>query len=132
MTALLVLSILVCCGAGIAADAMGSDAEPILVRLGMEHFDPLQKYPQAGGMVRFQTAEAGTGEPAYYIVQFDGPIKQAWKEALKDLNAKLLDTFLILRLLSERHRTWWTLSVLSPTFGGWGIISRNTSSAGGS
>ncbi len=93
LTALLILSMLICCGAGdgLAADAVGSDAGPILIRLGMEHFDPLQKYPQTGGMIRFQTAEAGTGEPAYYIVQFDGPIKQAWKEALEDLNAKLFD-----------------------------------------
>lgn len=66
------------------------DGESILIRLGRIHFDPIQGLPmQRPG---FKTLNAyQTGEKGYYIVQFDGPVKRSWKEALTALGVDIFD-----------------------------------------
>lgn len=62
----------------------------ILIRLGREHFDPLRRSPvQKAGIQQIQTYEKK--KTGYYIVQFDGPVENSWKEALEDTGADIFD-----------------------------------------
>ena len=62
----------------------------ILIRLGREHFDPLRRSPaQIEGIKQIQTYDGE--QTGYYIVQFDGPVENSWKEALKDTGADIFD-----------------------------------------
>jgi subtilisin family serine protease len=62
----------------------------ILLRMGHTHFDPLKKLPpQKAGIKQIDACEEG--DAGYYIVQFDGPIESASKEALKDRGVEIFD-----------------------------------------
>jgi hypothetical protein len=78
--------------AGIAEEEGAADDGSILIRLGREHFDPLKKAPgrtgEATGVQEERGAQAG---PGYYIVQFDGPVREEWKDALEAQGAELFD-----------------------------------------
>jgi hypothetical protein len=64
--------------------------KPILIRLERTHFDPLRNLPSLKpGIPEIQSYEAG--EIGYYIVQFDGPIKDSWKNDLRDIGAEVFD-----------------------------------------
>jgi len=66
------------------------ESKSILIRLGRTHFDPLKRLPeQKAGINHIQAYEEG--ETGYYIVQFDGPIHNSWKESLKDTGADIFD-----------------------------------------
>ncbi len=100
--------------AGIASEEGATDDGSILIRLGREHFDPLKKSPQgAKGLDDAREAEADQGGPHYYIVQFDGPVKETWKEALKGQGAAIFDYIpdfaFIVRIDSSRVKTIRTL-----------------------
>ena len=62
----------------------------VLIRLGRTHFDPLRKLPgQKAGIPAIESYEEG--QIGYYIVQFDSPIKDAWKKDLGNLGAEVFD-----------------------------------------
>jgi hypothetical protein len=62
----------------------------ISIRLGRTHFDPLRKLPtQKAGIREIESYDEGS--MGYYIVQFDGPIKDAWKNALTESGAEVFD-----------------------------------------
>ena len=66
------------------------ESKSILIRLGRTHFDPLSRLPeQKAGINHIQAYEEG--KTGYYIVQFDGPIHNSWKESLKDTGAEIFD-----------------------------------------
>ena len=66
------------------------EGKSILIRLGREHFDPLRRSSvQKAGIQQIQAYEKE--ETGYYIVQFDGPVENSWKEALKDTGADIFD-----------------------------------------
>ena len=66
------------------------EGKPILIRLGRTHFDPLRRSPvQKAGIKQIQTYKRK--QTGYYIVQFDGPVKNSWKKALKDTGADIFD-----------------------------------------
>ena len=66
------------------------ESKSILIRLGRTHFDPLKRLPvQKAGINHIQAYEEG--KTGYYIVQFDGPIHNSWKKALKDIGADIFD-----------------------------------------
>ena len=74
---------------GIASEQTSLGNGRLLIRLGQAHFDPLEKYPMGGkGLDDSLEAKA---EIDYFIVQFAGPIKQSWKEALVGNDAELFD-----------------------------------------
>ena len=95
--ALTLLSALVLVLSG--ANSMALAGEQLLIKLGTAHFDPLQQTPTAGK--KYQTIQAvEPGRSGYYLVQFDGPIHDQWKEALKAHGAEIFDyipdyTFLV-------------------------------------
>ena len=72
--------------------AGSDDAAPIL-QFRNKQFDPLQD----GGSQENEKAaprklmRAEVSAPAYYIVQFDGPIQSGWKDNLTDLGATFFD-----------------------------------------
>lgn len=62
----------------------------ILIKLEGIHFDPLEKIPEAKpGLKAIDVYEPG--EVGYYIVQFDGPIEDVWKLALKEKGVEIFD-----------------------------------------
>ena len=65
-----------------------TDDKSILLRIGSLHFDPLKKrgVEKAGIEHIKQYAINKTG---YYIVQFDGPIMQSWKDSLINLGVDI-------------------------------------------
>lgn len=66
------------------------EGKSILLRLGRTHFDPLTRPPeQKEGIEQIQTYKRG--KTGYYIVQFDGPVENSWKEALKDTGVDIFD-----------------------------------------
>lgn len=76
--------------AGVAASEKAVEEGSIFIRLGREHFDPLDKCAVKPGQMNGirEVEEAG---PGYYIIQFDGPVKENWKAALKARGAALYD-----------------------------------------
>lgn len=61
-----------------------------LIRLGRKHFDSLKVIPAPmPGFRALSTLQPG--QPGYYIVQFDGPIKRSWRESLKSAGAVIFD-----------------------------------------
>jgi len=90
----LLLGFFMCCSplTGIAGEKSETDDGSILIRLGREHFDPLKQCPQETGEVTgIQKAGEGQSGSGYNIVQFDGPVKEEWKDALKAQGAELFD-----------------------------------------
>ena len=64
--------------------------ESLLIKLGTSHFDPLQQIPAGGG--KYRTIQSFDQDlQGYYLVQFDGPIYDEWKEALKSQGAEIFD-----------------------------------------
>jgi len=62
----------------------------ILLRLGSTHFDPLQGLPASkAGVNAIQSYD--NKSLGYYIVQFDGPILNSWKNQLKEAGAEIFD-----------------------------------------
>ena len=62
----------------------------VLLRLGQQHFDPLEILPMVSPLLN-KIETFSPGEVGYYIVQFDGPIQNSWKAALAGLGADLFD-----------------------------------------
>jgi subtilisin family serine protease len=74
--------------AGPSSPALAGEA--LLIKLGSSHFDPLQQAPAGGGKYQImQSIEPG--QAGYYLVQFDGPIYEEWKEALKAQGVEIFD-----------------------------------------
>jgi len=79
----------------------------ILLRLGNTPFDPLKGFPGQGkGIKQIQPYEQQA--PGYYIVQFNGPIKKGWKDALVSAGAEILDYIpdfaFIIRLIPDNKQ----------------------------
>jgi subtilisin family serine protease len=66
------------------------EGKSILIRLGHAHFDPLKTLPPEKPRINDLKAFK-TGETGYYIIQFDGPVKKDWKQALIDTGAEIFD-----------------------------------------
>ena len=71
----------------------GSDDTAPILQFRNKQFDPLQ---DAGSQENEKAAprmlmRAMVSAPAYYIVQFDGPIQSGWKDNLTDLGATFFD-----------------------------------------
>jgi hypothetical protein len=112
----LLLGFFMCCSplTGIAGEESPTDDGSILIRLGREHFDPLKQCPQETGEVTgIQKAGEGQSGPGYYIVQFDGPVIETWKETIKAQGAEIFDYIpdlaFIVRIESSRVETIRTL-----------------------
>ena len=76
--------------AGVAASEKAVEEGSIFIRLGREHFDPLDRCAVKPGQIN-GIREAEEAGPEYYIIQFDGPVKENWKAALKAQGAALYD-----------------------------------------
>ncbi|MEA2014385.1 MAG: S8 family serine peptidase, partial [Thermodesulfobacteriota bacterium] len=75
---------------GELAQDKAKKGKPILLRLGRTHFDPLTRPPeQKAGIEQIQTYERE--QTGYYIVQFDGPVENSWKETLNDTGVVMFD-----------------------------------------
>ncbi len=61
-----------------------------LIRIGETQFDPLYQVPPKNAALNNIQSYA-PGQSGYYIVQFDGPIQEAWKDALRLNGAEILD-----------------------------------------
>ncbi len=62
----------------------------ILIRLAHTNFDPLQALPiPKTGIHSIQSYQSG--EPGYFIIQFDGPIKSSWKNDLTELGVEIFN-----------------------------------------
>ncbi len=102
--------------------AMGGNVEPqksdatqpkvseptLMIRIGDAHFDPLYKMPSAHTALKTIDSYAA-GQSGYYIVQFDGPVQPAWKQALSQAGAEILDYLpdfaYVVRMLSDTVST---------------------------
>ncbi|MBN1848264.1 MAG: S8 family serine peptidase [Deltaproteobacteria bacterium] len=62
----------------------------ILICLGRIHFDPMKRLPTPESGLK-ASATYPTGQPGYYIVQFDGPIEGSWKSELEAAGAAIFD-----------------------------------------
>lgn len=67
--------------------AAGAAGDPC-VRLKYATFDPLIAEPAIPSDLR---ASPAPGEPAYHIVQFQGPVEPSWRDELGSLGAEILD-----------------------------------------
>jgi serine protease AprX len=66
-----------------------SQAEPVYLRLKYATFDPLSDLPDIPSS---QVIDAYPGDGSgLYIVQFEGPVQEAWKNELRTLGVRLLD-----------------------------------------
>lgn len=63
-------------------------AESSQIRLQYASFDPLKAEPRLPAPLQMQVE---AGKPAMMLVQFNGPVQQAWKEAVKAAGAPLYD-----------------------------------------
>ncbi|MGD9040555.1 MAG: hypothetical protein PVH82_13025, partial [Desulfobacteraceae bacterium] len=62
----------------------------IFIRMGRTHFDPLRRLPaKRPGIKEINSYDKGS--MGYYIVQFDGPVKEEWKKALTESGAEVFD-----------------------------------------
>jgi len=95
------------------------ESKTILIRFGHRHFNPLQepstpsrKHPAGTAIVKSIKAYP-IGTIGYYIVQFDGPVKNSWKKALRDTGANIFDYIpdfaFIIRMNSEKEDAVRTL-----------------------
>lgn len=66
------------------------NSDSVLLRLGQAHFDPLLAVPEGSEMLnRIETFSSD--DVGYYIVQFDGPIKNSWKTQIAGMGGELFD-----------------------------------------
>ncbi len=66
------------------------DENSILIRLAHTNFDPLQSLPiPKTGIHSIQSYKMG--EPGYFIIQFDGPVKACWKDELTGLGVEIFN-----------------------------------------
>ena len=83
-----------------------------MIRLGRIHFDPLREIPFREAFIPEIQAYL-KGEKGYYIVQFDGPIQNSWKNALIEAGVEIFDYIpdfaFIVRTNSENAQTVRTL-----------------------
>jgi hypothetical protein len=84
------------------------EGKSILLRLGRTHFDPLTRPPERkAGIEQIQTYDRE--QTGYYIIQFDGPVENSWKEALKGTGANIFDYIpdfaFIIRMDSKEENT---------------------------
>jgi len=95
------------------------ESKSILIRFGHRHFDPIKetltparKHPSGTAIVKSIQAYP-TGTIGYYIVQFDGPVKNFWKKKLLDTGADIFDYIpdfaFIIRMNSENEDVVRTL-----------------------
>ena len=82
-------------------------SQSILIKLEKMHFDPLKKVPEA--KPGFSVIHAyKPGEMGYYLVQFDGPIENSWKIALKEKGVEVFDYIqdfaFIIRMNSKKEQ----------------------------
>ena len=65
-------------------------SKPVLLRLSNSHFDPLVMTPEpVAGIKKIQATKPS--KVGYYIIQFDGPIRNSWKNRLKNRNIDVFD-----------------------------------------
>ena len=60
-----------------------------LIKLSGYQFDPLVSVPALPQALK-QKASGAVG-PGYYILQFDGPVREEWKEACRQVGIEFLD-----------------------------------------
>ncbi len=79
----------------------------VLLRLGQQHFDPLEILPMVSPLLN-KIETFSPGEVGYYIVQFDGPIQNAWKAAIAGMGGDLFDYLpdyaFIMRLSADKEQ----------------------------
>ena len=67
-------------------------AQPVsspLIKLANYQFDPLVSVPALPQALKQKTS--GAAGPGYYILQFDGPVREEWKEACRQAGVEFLD-----------------------------------------
>jgi subtilisin family serine protease len=65
-------------------------ADGIEIRLQQAHFDPVTATPKLAPALAGSPERAGS-ERGYRLVQFDGPIEPAWREALEAMDVEILE-----------------------------------------
>ena len=89
---------------GIHPMAMGGQVDPpknneavrsvnkptLLIRVGESQFDPLHQMPAENAAIKTIPRYA-PGQTGYFIVQFEGPVQPAWKDALKQAGVEIFD-----------------------------------------
>lgn len=75
--------------AGKQISTSGNPTE-LMIRLGRSHFDPLSTDRPSKSISLVQTKE-DLSRAGYYLVQFDGPVRPAWRKALVQSGVDILD-----------------------------------------
>ena len=97
---LLLLSMLCLLGGPetLMAEQSSPPDRPLLIRLSGQSFDPLEKSEcnQSGAVaesisLKKKTINNSQQGEKYYILQFDGPVRESWKEPILALDAQFFD-----------------------------------------
>ncbi len=93
LVALLLVVALLAASSTLTSSAASQQARPpaasIMLRLRYATFDPLKGQPQVDAALRVSYADPAARH--YYIVQFNGPIQESWKQAAVAAGGRLYD-----------------------------------------
>jgi serine protease AprX len=76
-------------GPAVAQEGKEAKSQPVLLKLKYATFDPLAGEPAMPASLRLAAYPADG--PGAYIVQFAGPIQEAWKDQVRSLGGRVMD-----------------------------------------